>query len=386
MASPHSVAKSSAMREQMMHECMAMIRYALASGMSVPPALVDTVEKARFEPDNKPMDMAPIVKAHQQLSKLIAPATPRALLAMGDEHGGRVTWLGSVGLVRRMMGASIVSVILFIALSLSPYITSARVSPENSDGLPLLMNELFWMAAAGIGASFAMLMQVNDFIVKRTYDPKYEPTYWIKFILGVMAGFILAAMIPLGGPGGQGPNATVTALAVPTLAMLGGFSASAVYRILTKLVESIEGVFRGSPREEAAQREKAVQVRASEEVSQTRLNVAGQIVRLQQQVAAGADGAAMAGSLQELLDSLVPDRSQQGENGDGSQQQGGPATISLPNIPVVATPASSGTGADVSSGDSPSPASGDGDAPAATASTEATAETANGESQPAAVG
>jgi hypothetical protein len=392
--SSHSLAKTSALREQALHECIAMTRYALASGMAVPPALVNAIEAARFAPADKPMDMAPIVKAHDQLAKLVAPATPRALLVMGDEHNqnSRLAWVGSVGLVRRMMGAAVVSVLLFITLSitsattLNPIVgtdaTAASQSnsatppasqttnsaasasratgrfptPEDSQGWPLLANELFWMAAAGIGASFALLRQVNDFIVARTYDPKYEPTYWIKFLLGVMAGFILAALLPgMFGGSSTNPGSGPAALAVPTLAMLGGFSASAVFRILTKLVESVENVFRDSPRDEAVQREKAAQTKAGEELSATRMNVAGQLVRLQQQLATGADSAALSAALGGILHSLVPAAAP----ADGAAPEPPAGTVSLPNTPIVAapgTPVSDEPAASVEPSPAPEPA------------------------------
>src|ERR1041384_6426757 len=149
---------------------------------SAPPAASTTLETARFAPADQPMDMAPIVKAHDQLARLVAPATPRALMVLGHEHeqNRRLGWVGSVGLVRRMMGVAVVSVLLFMGLSLTDATTikAVRVTVDNTSGVVLLWNELFWVAAAGIGASFALLRQINEYIEARTYDPKYEPTYW----------------------------------------------------------------------------------------------------------------------------------------------------------------------------------------------------------------
>ncbi|HYH81642.1 MAG TPA: hypothetical protein VEX86_17685, partial [Longimicrobium sp.] len=181
MASSTSPARSNILREQVLNECIVMTRFALASGRPVPPAVVNTLENARFAPADKPMDMVPIVKAHDQLARLVAPATPRALVVLGHEHdkNRRLAWAGSVGLVRRMMGVAVFCVLLFMTLSLFPQtsIGEVAVTVETSSGIPLLLNELFWLAAAGIGASFALLRQINEFIESRTYDPKYEPTY-----------------------------------------------------------------------------------------------------------------------------------------------------------------------------------------------------------------
>ncbi len=318
-----------ALRQQMLDECVAMARYALASGMPVTPSVADSIDSAAANLD-EPATLAQLVKAHGQLSRLVAPATPRALLAMGAEHGGnRMAWLGAVGLVQRMMFAAVASVVIFFSLSATPWTSGhVRISYENSTGLEMLANQLFWMSAAGIGASFAMLMQVNGYIVRRTYDPKYEPTYWIKFILGVMAGYILVALIPIGGGESSGGSASLT---LPTLAMLGGFSASAVYRILAKLVETLEAVFRSSPAEEMASRERAAQTRATEEVSQARLNIAGQIAALQQQISSGKDPAEVAEALRTMFTTLVP-----GAAPPHDAATAPPAgAIALPNVPIV---------------------------------------------------
>ncbi|HEX9939805.1 MAG TPA: hypothetical protein VGB15_21910 [Longimicrobium sp.] len=327
---------SVALREQMLQECTAMARYALASGMPVSSSIADSIEAARLADPGQPATLAPLVKAHIQLSRLVAPATPRALLAMGDEHGGsgRLSWLGSVGLVRRLMGAAVASVLIFFVLSATDYTSgTGRVSFQNDTGLDMMVNQLFWISAAGIGASFAMLMQVNGYIVKRTYDPKYEPTYWIKFILGLMAGFILVALLP------EVSSAESGAVTLPMLAMLGGFSASAVYRILAKLVESIEAVFRGSAAEEMAQRERAAQSRATEEVSQARLTVASQIVTLQQQLTSGKDPAQLSESLRGILATLVPGApgSTLHDAVPPAAQDAAPAppAVALPNTPIV---------------------------------------------------
>jgi len=367
-----SISKTADLREQVLHECIAMARYALASGLNVPPALANAIEQARFAPAGEPMDMTALVKAHAQLARLVAPATPRTLLVMGDEHehAGRFQWAGSVGLVRRMMAAAVISVIIFVLLSATEATSASnQVGFENGFGWEVLANSVFWMSAAAMGASFALLRQVNQYIVDRTYDPKYEPTYWIKFLLGVMAGFIMAALLPtaMGFATGtaaksDGTVSSTMALAVPTLAMLGGFSASAVFQILTKLVESVENLFRAAPGDEAAQREKAAQTRAAEELSQSRLSVAGQIVKLQNQIAAGADPAAINRVLAEITQGLVPTSAAETpapETADApspASAASAPQTIVLPpDTPIVSAPqasASTDAGADAPAGSS----------------------------------
>ena len=348
--SSHSLAKTSALREQVLHECIAMTRYALASGMAVLPALVNTIENARFAPADKPMDMTAITRAHDQSAKLVAPATPRALLVMGDEHesSSRLSWAGSVGLVRRMMGAAVISVLVFVALSITSYTSfdphHALASTGGTWGL--LADEVFWMAAAGIGASFALLRQVNDFIVARTYDPKYEPTYWIKFLLGVMAGFILAAILPatMGLANEQRRRDVVGGGA-------GGAHARHAGRILGQ-----RGV--PHPHEDGGERGERVPRQPARRGGAAREGGAGEggggafghadercgvlsCAPAAAGAATGADAAALSQALGGILHSLVPAAAPAdapAEGGTPEASANSAATVALPNTRIVAAP------------------------------------------------
>jgi len=332
-------------RDQLVQESVAMAQYALAAGKQVPPAVVTTLEQARTAPDDASSDVAAIVKVHDQLARLVAPATPRALLLMGPDHlstSGLGSMLGPIGLVRRLMVAAVISMAVFIAVSLTEY-TNGPQSVTTSSGFGLFMGELYWLSAAAMGASFAMLMQVSTYVVDRSYDPKYEPSYWIKFFLGVMAGFILVTLVPaVEGSSGNFTQAT--------LAMLGGFSASAVFRILTRLVDAVESVFRGDNKDEISRRESEARSKAGEETSRVRVGLAAKVVQLQQDVSAGADPAALTTRLREILADLVPETAPDESPAPAPAPAAAPApapvaataeaapegTIALPNVPVVA--------------------------------------------------
>ncbi|HEU0078488.1 MAG TPA: hypothetical protein VFQ76_12600, partial [Longimicrobiaceae bacterium] len=251
------------LRDQLLREALEMIRYAFASGKSVPTSVVDTVERYETHPrEATPLDSSPLVLAHSRLAKLVAPATPQAIVILaGADDAGRFAFLGPVALVRQLMVVAIVCVVVFLLIGLSKATGTTTVTFVNAWGWRLLLNEMWWLAAAGVGASFAMLFQANEYIEKSNYNPKYAPTYWARFLLGVMAGDILVALLPLDL---QRPGAGVH-LMQPAIAMLGGYSASAVYRILTRLVEAVETIFRGNAKEVIAEREQAAAARASEE-------------------------------------------------------------------------------------------------------------------------
>ncbi|HEX5724829.1 MAG TPA: hypothetical protein VFX98_05145 [Longimicrobiaceae bacterium] len=326
----------------LLRESSSMTRYLLTMGTRVPPAVVQTVdqlETARAK--GEPVDVQALAGAHERLAKLVAPARPGTLYMMDTTHQlpGRLRTLGPISLVRAMVTVALLSVAIFIVLSVVELV-DAHATVDLFVGrrmiiFEVILQRVFWLSAAAIGASFAMLFQVNEFITNRTYDPDHAPTYWIKFFIGMVAGFILVALVPLDGLESSGAQA----LAPATIALLGGFSASAVYRILNRLVEALESLFSGSPRDEADAREKTAAARAAEEAATTRIGLAGKLVQLQQQVAAGSSADTLSAQLQQLIGELTPAASE-----DGGAPDAGASRAAKVQVPaLVGAPEDAGT-------------------------------------------
>ncbi|HVG43204.1 MAG TPA: hypothetical protein VM890_00685 [Longimicrobium sp.] len=321
--------QSTTLRDQLLREAVEMVRYAFASGKSVPTGVVDTVELYESHPrDAPPLAPSPLVLAHSRLARIVVPATPRAivLLAPGDV-AGRFSFLGPVALVRQLMVVAITCVLGFVLIGLFEATGSTTVTFVNTWGWRLLLNQMWWLAAAGVGASFAILFQVNEFIRQASYNPKFAPTYWVKFLLGVMAGYILVALLPFE----LSRQGTGIHLMQPAIALLGGYSASAVYRILTRLVEAVEAIFRGDAREMIAQREQAAVARAAEEASRAQVRVAARLVDVQRQLAVGATPDEVSAAIREIVASLTAD-------GAEMEQPPAPAPQAPAAITVDATP------------------------------------------------
>jgi hypothetical protein len=320
-----------------------MVRHLLTNGARVPAQLVYAIEQ--FESASardKPVDMAALATSHERLSRLVAPAKPGTIYQLDDRFhqfatSGRGTSLGPVKLVRDLVRVAMGCVAVFIVLSVL-FVADAHnaidlttlFDPDGDDRvgmifLRVVMERVFWLAAAGIGASFVMLFQLNDQIVSRTYDPDETASYWVKFFLGVVAGFILVALVPFDTTADSGADA----LGPPTIALLGGFSASAVYRILTRMVEALESVFSGGAKEQVLTAEKGAVTRAAEETAQARMAVAGQLVDIQQRLAAGMSSDEAAARLRQVVSGLVP------TSPDDAQA---PPADKVPAFAVVAAP------------------------------------------------
>ena len=193
-------------------------------------------------------------------------------------------------------------------------------------GLPLLLNEAFLFSAAGMGASFAALFTATRYIQEGTYDPTYEVSYWTRFILGLMAGMILAVLIPLNSNAPQGQNATMTIniFAKPLLALLGGFSASLVYRILNYVLAAVEVPRASDSREINTAKEQLAKARSAEQAATTRLQMLAQVSAVQQQLQSKVDPKELTPELERLRQELIAP-------GSGSEN-------TLDNFAVVAPP------------------------------------------------
>lgn len=237
---------------QLERECQAMALHAFSKGLSVPANLMKSLA-VETQVDKHEQKVEKLAQIHNRLSELVAPAKPETIVLMSEERekGSLFLFLGSVPLIRKMMLVAIVSLIVLISLSLSPYINNANMvaSMFDMEGTELLYVQSILMASAAIGASFAALFKANSYVTAGSYDPKYESSYWVRFVVGLIAGIILTQLIPIDldavakaaseGSGSSGGGVSHAALRI-TMALVGGFSANLVYKILDRIVESIQ--------------------------------------------------------------------------------------------------------------------------------------------------
>lgn len=231
-----------------------------------------------------------VVRIHNSLAGKVQPANPRAIQLIESEMLP-VGWLryllefrfmGPLIIVRLMMGVSIFMLILFLAISLFEEVNIDNLSLGlygRLHGVDLAYNLIALLAAAGLGAGFAALFELRSYITKRTYDTVYATDYWIRFFLGLASGVILAELVPIGAL--VESESFVADLAAPVLAFLGGFSVQVVYRVLQRIVFTLETLVQGPP----VPSETFQQVRAKEEgkkgVLKVRTEILSEIGKLQ---------------------------------------------------------------------------------------------------------
>jgi hypothetical protein len=306
-----------------------MARYALGSGMAVPPWVLDVIERSRigtYGLDRDPgrttqsadpyqsgeWDVASLIsappawldelaRAHVALARLIHPATPRGVLLLnrGRQHG-RLRSLGPVRLIQQMLLVVIVMLAGFVVLATSPDINSTSGDIFNDSGTPLLLNELFYITAGGLGAAFYALFTAYRYIASGTYDTTYETSYWIRFIVGLIAGILLPPLIPISAGSSSG-NVTR-----PLLALLGGFSAAMLYQILERLVHTVEALAEGDSKPAEQARHEAVTARVAAQMGEDRLGLVAELLHLRDELGTGESTKPARATVEALLAGLLP--------------------------------------------------------------------------------
>jgi hypothetical protein len=120
----------------------------------------------------------------------------------------------------------------------------------------LLNTQLQYLVAAVLGAGFYSLFTAYGYIAARTFDPAYNIVYLVRFLLGVVAGTILANF---------GPSMGLKGFQTTLLGLIGGYSAEAVNQILIRVGETLVAAVKGSGKDDVKAREAVVRSEAREE-------------------------------------------------------------------------------------------------------------------------
>lgn len=318
------------LREQLYRECCAMTEYSLAHGLSVPvkvvkaieqvydslPSLIMENETGKTTPVIEP-DIEPLINAHQILSNIVKPALPGTIHLLDIEKRSKSWWsmLGPVPIIRQMTVAALISMFLFIAMPLSSHVCGIQSGEMTQQyGLDLLLNFIFYLSAAGLGASFAALYKGMSYITKGTFDPTHQASYWIRFLLGLISGLVLSVMISkdfiayIVNPDEQ-KIFFEKELIRPIVAMLGGFSADLLYTILIRFVETVESLFKGSTKNLVEMKQQEANSRLEASKTQSQIDLATKLVKLQQDIGNSPNNDDIQKKIAQLVDDVIPNGS-----------------------------------------------------------------------------
>lgn len=194
-------------------ECEVMAKHILDEGKTISESLLEELKELREAVElgqENQVDFKRTAGIHARLSEIIKPAKPGTLAHLHEERESKswLRFLGPVPFFRTMMLVSIVFLLSLIGLSVSEHINVVDINKGifEHDGLSLLVNLLFLVTAAGLGAVFAALYEANQTLRNRTFDPELAPAYWARLAMGLVAGIILAELVPIRPPEGGLPG------------------------------------------------------------------------------------------------------------------------------------------------------------------------------------
>ena len=162
----------------------------------------------------------------------------------------------------------------------------------------LLLRELFLLCAAGLGACLTALYRASREVARGTYDPEFDHTFLQRVVLGMATGLILAELLPIGD--GSSP------LVLPAVALVGGFAASVVQRMLSRVVAALEALFSGDPDEQEDSRRELAQKRADEVLAQAERANLATLLEIRRIASSGAPTRAVIDEIDRVIVQTTP--------------------------------------------------------------------------------
>jgi len=286
-----------------------MVNYALKKGKPLKNIKIEMLHddlENDFKPGDEEKEQITIDKLltlYNQLIKVVAPANPRTIIMLeeSEKHPKLFRFLGPLPIVRQFMLTAILSLFGMITISLSSLVNvdTIELSMLQGSGIEQIFRLGFLLSAASVGASFYALFKMNSYIAKETFDPTYSVTYWTRYVLGIVAGLLLSEMlVEVVDPAliqqastdtkgdvdhsAGGPLTSLSYLMKPVLAILGGFSANLVYRILSRLVETVESLFKGNGAEQMQRKEQEFAAQTKEQTGEVKQATTQHLLHLKQ--------------------------------------------------------------------------------------------------------
>jgi hypothetical protein len=162
----------------------------------------------------------------------------------------------------------------------------------------LLLRELFLLCAAGLGACLTALYRASREVARGTYDPEFDHTFLQRVVLGMATGLILAELLPMGD--------AASPLVLPAVALVGGFAASVVQRMLSRVVAALEALFSGDPDEQEDSRRELAQRRADEVLTQAERANLATLLEIRRIAASGAPTRAVIDEIDRVIVQVSP--------------------------------------------------------------------------------
>lgn len=218
-------------------EIEVMTNYILNKGIEIPETVCQFLVSE---------DLKDHIKAHGQLSKIVAPSSPETIeyLKQYETKGNKFVPFSNIPLVRNFMIVAILAIAALITSGQSEIVKAENLKKGilNNDGEELLINLAFLCSAAGIGTVFFLLSKLIGEVKDATLSKNDSTYYWAMLIMGVLSGLILSEMVVINQEAINVDSIEINRL---LFALLGGFASEVVYGILQSIMGKIRALVSG---------------------------------------------------------------------------------------------------------------------------------------------
>lgn len=184
-----------------------------------------------------------LINAHNLLCKNVAPATPKSIGYTSHIRSidRSKSVFKQIPLVRNLVILALLFLVAYVSFGQTKYVNNSSLDEGvlNNDGLSLLLNLGFLSSIAGLGVLFHLLKKVSGDVLNSTLVPEETINYVAQILLGIMSGLIISEMIVLYS---DNPN-DINLFNKSVLALIGGFSADAIFSILEGLILRLKNIF-----------------------------------------------------------------------------------------------------------------------------------------------
>jgi hypothetical protein len=196
-------------------------------------------------------DTTDLINIHKHLSEVVAPATPGTIKFTKPTVNFPFTKaINTIPFIRNLMISCVFFLLLFIL-----NLVIINMPPENIKCIDFfgskVSNIIQLLLASALGSYFYSIYTANKYFVNRTFDKKYVTFYNNRIIIGIISGFILAYLIKgnIDGKESKELRNIFEQFSPVLLALLGGFSADAVIRILNRIVAMLIALVQGETKD-----------------------------------------------------------------------------------------------------------------------------------------
>ncbi len=208
-----------------------MMSYAINSGKELPNTL----------PLSKNVDDATMIDNYNNLRKIIAPATVESIRYINSQmilRGDTREWY-QIPTFTKCIVIAVIALVTMILVSLSPDVNQDNQAAGllGSDGVTLLYNLIFICAASLIGVMFYLLKTFGDKIRNYTLTPANSIELNASILIGVISGFVISELFTYSLDTMDNQYIEIQKM---TLALLGGFSADAIFSTFQSIVNKFK--------------------------------------------------------------------------------------------------------------------------------------------------